>query len=85
MFNSTAISAKDKLTINIVFALSALIILFATIQNKMPSGMIGAVGIMAVIGYLLNLIGNKTPIVNQYFGGGAIVVIFGSSYIFHSG
>ena len=85
MFNSTAISAKDKLAMNVVFALSAIIILFATIQNKMPSGMIGAIGVMAVVGYLLNTIGNKTPIVNQYFGGGAIVVIFGSSYIFHSG
>ncbi|SJL84664.1 Citrate-sodium symporter [Vibrio palustris] len=69
---------------NVVFALSAIVILLATIENKMPSGMIGAVGVMAVVGYILNTLGNKTPIVNQYFGGGAIVVIFGSSYIFHS-
>lgn len=83
--NSTSISAKDKRTINIVFFLSAVIITLATLQNQLPSGLIGALGIMAVVGYLLNLIGNKTPIINQFFGGGAIVVIFGSSYIFHSG
>ncbi|MBF9003031.1 MULTISPECIES: 2-hydroxycarboxylate transporter family protein [Vibrio] len=85
MFNNSVLSAKDKRSVNIVFALSAIIILFATIANKLPSGMIGAVGVMAVVGYILNLVGNKTPIVNQYFGGGAIVVIFGSSYLFHSG
>ncbi|KFZ39186.1 citrate:sodium symporter [Shewanella mangrovi] len=83
--NSTSISAKDKRTINFVFLLSAVIITLATLQNKLPSGLIGALGIMAVVGYILNLIGNKTPIINQFFGGGAIVVIFGSSYLFHSG
>ncbi len=85
MFNNDVISSRDKLMINLVFALSAVVIMVATIENKMPSGLIGALGVMAVIGYILNLIGNKTPIINQYFGGGAIVVIFGSSYIFHSG
>ncbi len=85
MFNNDVISPQDKRMINLVFVLSALVIMVATVQNKMPTGMIGALGVMAVIGYLLNLIGNKTPIINQYFGGGAIVVIFGSSYLFHSG
>ncbi|SDG81339.1 Na+/citrate or Na+/malate symporter [Vibrio xiamenensis] len=85
MFNNDVISSRDKLMINIVFALSAVVIMVATIENKMPSGLIGALGVMAVVGYILNLVGNKTPIINQYFGGGAIVVIFGSSYIFHSG
>ncbi|QSX34420.1 2-hydroxycarboxylate transporter family protein [Shewanella avicenniae] len=83
--NSTSISAKDKRTINFVFLLSAVIITLATLQNKLPSGLIGALGIMAVVGYVLNLVGNRTPIINQFFGGGAIVVIFGSSYLFHSG
>lgn len=78
-------SQSDKRMINIIFALSAAVILLATIQNEMPNGIIGAVGIMAVVGYILNVAGDKTPIVNQFFGGGAIVIIFGSSYIFHSG
>lgn len=85
MFTNDTSTIKDKQNINIIFALSAAVILFATIQNKMPTGIIGAVGVMAVVGYILNMIGEKTPIVNQFFGGGAIVIIFGSSYIFHSG
>lgn len=85
MFTNDVITINDKRMINIIFALSAAIILFATIQNKMPTGIIGAIGVMAVVGYILNVLGNKTPIVNQFFGGGAIVIIFGSSYIFHSG
>ncbi|MGF1872318.1 2-hydroxycarboxylate transporter family protein [Photobacterium indicum] len=85
MFTNDVITIKDKRTINIIFALSAAVILFATIQNKMPPGIIGAIGVMTVVGYILNVLGNKTPIVSQFFGGGAIVIIFGSSYIFHSG
>ncbi len=85
MFNNDVISSRDKRMINFVFAASAIVIMVATIGNKMPTGLIGALGVMAVVGYILNTLGNKTPIINQYFGGGAIVVIFGSSYIFHSG
>ncbi len=85
MFTNDVITIKDKRMINIIFALSAAVILFATMQNKMPTGIIGAIGVMAVVGYILNVVGDKTPIVNQFFGGGAIVIIFGSSYIFHSG
>ncbi|MDW6004409.1 2-hydroxycarboxylate transporter family protein [Vibrio mangrovi] len=71
--------------IHLIFALSAAVILLATIQNKMPTGIIGAIGVMAVVGYILNVVGDKTPILNQFFGGGAIAIIFGSSYLFHSG
>ncbi|WP_254618655.1 2-hydroxycarboxylate transporter family protein [Vibrio metschnikovii] len=71
--------------INIIFALSAAVILFSTLSNNLPTGIIGAIGVMVVVGYILNLIGDKTPIINQFFGGGAIIVIFGSSYLFHSG
>ncbi|EKO3571365.1 2-hydroxycarboxylate transporter family protein [Vibrio metschnikovii] len=78
-------SQKDKRMINIIFALSAAVILFSTLSNNLPTGIIGAIGVMVVVGYILNLIGDKTPIINQFFGGGAIVVIFGSSYLFHSG
>ncbi|WP_299012905.1 2-hydroxycarboxylate transporter family protein [uncultured Photobacterium sp.] len=85
MLTNNVMSQSDKRMINIIFALSAAVILLATIQNEMPNGIIGAIGIMAVVGYILNVVGDKTPIVNQFFGGGAIVIIFGSSYIFHSG
>ncbi|MGF1681692.1 2-hydroxycarboxylate transporter family protein [Photobacterium minamisatsumaniensis] len=85
MFSNNTMTQSDKRMMNIIFALSAAVILLAMIQNTMPSGIIGAIGVMAVVGYILNVAGNKTPIVNQFFGGGAIVIIFGSSYIFHSG
>jgi len=75
---------RDKKAINIVLLFSAFVILFASVENMLPSGIIGALGIMVVIGYILNVLGDKTPILNQFFGGGAIAVIFGSSYIFHS-
>ncbi|ASA56761.1 2-hydroxycarboxylate transporter family protein [Vibrio gazogenes] len=84
MLTNNSINPTDKRTIHIIFALSAAVILLATIQNKMPTGIIGAIGVMAVVGYILNVIGDKTPILNQFFGGGAIAIIFGSSYLFHS-
>ncbi|MDV5168610.1 2-hydroxycarboxylate transporter family protein [Photobacterium rosenbergii] len=85
MFSNNTMTQSDKRMMNVIFALSAAVILLATAQNHMPTGIIGAIGVMAVIGYILNVAGDKTPIVNQFFGGGAIVIIFGSSYIFHSG
>lgn len=78
-------AANNKRMINILFILSAAVIFLATLKNIMPSGIIGAIGIMVVVGYVLNLIGDNTPIISQFFGGGAITIIFGSSYIFQSG
>ena len=85
MFSNNTMTQSDKRMMNVIFALPAAVILLATAQNHMPTGIIGAIGVMAVVGYILNVAGDKTPIVNQFFGGGAIVIIFGSSYIFHSG
>ena len=45
----------------------------------MPSGMLGAFVVMMVFGGLFNTIGNHTPIVKTYLGGGAIVCIFASA------
>ena len=85
MLTKNITDSDNKYVVNIIFALSAVIILLATMQDSMPKGIIGAIGIMAVVGYILNVIGNNTPIIKQFFGGGAIVIIFGSSYLFHSG
>ncbi|WCN08832.1 2-hydroxycarboxylate transporter family protein [Marinomonas mediterranea] len=84
MMINNAIHQSEQHTTKVVLALAALIILLATFNNQMPVGMIGALGAMVVVGYVLNYVGDRTPIVNQFFGGGAIVVIFGSSYLFHS-
>jgi Na+/citrate or Na+/malate symporter len=41
--------------------------------------MIGAFPLMIVLGVVFNTIGEKTPIINTFLGGGAIVIIFGSA------
>ena len=65
-----------------VFAIVAAVVLLAIYMGKLPSGMVGAFPAMMVIGAVLNLIGNKTPIVKDYLGGGPIVVIFGTAALF---
>jgi Na+/citrate or Na+/malate symporter len=61
------------------FVLFAAVVLGAAYLGKLPKGMIGAFPIMIVIGAVLGLIGDKTPIIKTFLGGGAIVVIFGSA------
>ena len=62
-----------------LFAALAAVILIATYMGALPKGMVGAIPLMMVVGAILNEIGNKTPIVKDYFGGGPIVVIFASA------
>lgn len=61
------------------FILVSLVILVATFTNNLPRGMVGALSIMIVLGGIFNIIGNKTPIVKTYLGGGVIVCIFASA------
>jgi Na+/citrate or Na+/malate symporter len=49
--------------------------------GKLPKGMIGAFPLMIVIGAIFGLIGDKTPIIRSFLGGGAIVIIFGSAFL----
>jgi malate:Na+ symporter len=84
MIINDAMTVQDQRTSKIILAIAAITILLATVADKMPSGMISALGIMVISGFILNYIGDRTPIINQFFGGGAIVVIFGSAYLFHS-
>ena len=51
----------------------------------LPGGMLGAFLVMMVFGGLFNLIGNNTPIVKTYLGGGAIVCIFASAILVYVG
>lgn len=55
------------------------LVVFVMSMGWMPSGMIGAFAVMMVLGGLFNVIGNHTPIVKTYLGGGAIVCIFASA------
>lgn len=62
-----------------VYLIVSCIILFAAMQEILPANMIGALAIMLVLGSVLNLLGNKLPIIRSYLGGGAVFCIFASS------
>ncbi|MBW8382654.1 MAG: 2-hydroxycarboxylate transporter family protein [Youngiibacter sp.] len=55
------------------------ILILAIVMDVLPAGMIGAFAFMMIVGALLDVIGNNTPIVKTFFGGGPIVIIFGSA------
>jgi len=63
----------------IAFAIIAIVVLFATYMGSLPNGMIGAFALMLVLGAIFNEIGNKTPIVSTFLGGGPIVIIFATA------
>ena len=70
----------------IVFTVIAIIVLagsFITFgpDSKIlaPGGLIGALAVSIVLGGILATIGEKTPILNSYLGGGAVAVLFGAS------
>lgn len=63
------------------FGLALIISIISIYTNTLPKGMVGAFFILLIFGELFNLIGNKTPIINTFFGGGAIVCIFGGAAI----
>ena len=60
-----------------MFVFITVIVLLAAYIGVLPPGMAGCFVFMIVVGTWLDLIGNKTPIIRSYFGGGAIVILFG--------
>ena len=66
--------------------LAVFVLVFAAmLLGWLPGGMLGAFLVMMVFGGLFNLIGNHTPIVKTYLGGGAIVCIFASAILVYVG
>ncbi len=61
------------------FLAFSLMVAIATAMGVLPKGLVGAIPFMMVVGAILNEIGNHTPIVKDFFGGGPIVIIFGSA------
>lgn len=61
----------------------ALVTIAAAYLNALPDGLPGAVPLLMVLGALLNEIGNRLPLIKDYFGGGPIVVIFGSAALIY--
>jgi Na+/citrate or Na+/malate symporter len=64
-----------------VFAVFTAVVALAVYLGKLPKGMIGAFPLMIVLGAIFGLIGDKTPIIRSFLGGGAIVIIFGSAFL----
>jgi malate:Na+ symporter len=62
-----------------LFAILSIVTIVAMYLDRLPGGMIGAFASMIVLGAICNEIGNRTPIVKSYLGGGAIVCIFGAA------
>lgn len=62
-----------------LYAILLATLLGAIALGVLPKGMIGAFAFMMLVGALLDVIGNNTPIVKTFFGGGPIVVIFASA------
>ena len=63
------------------FIVFGAVVMLATYMGKLPRGMIGAFPLMIVLGVIFQTIGDYTPIVRTFLGGGAIVIIFGTAFL----
>lgn len=61
------------------FSVFAALVLALTFLGKLPVGLGGAVPLLMVLGAVLGYIGDRLPIIKDFFGGGAIVILFGSA------
>ncbi|WP_232324934.1 2-hydroxycarboxylate transporter family protein [Halobacillus mangrovi] len=67
------------------FGIFGLITLISLYTGNLPGGMIGSLLLMIVFGELFGWIGDNTPIVKTFLGGGAIVAIFGAAFMVYMG
>ena len=64
-----------------IFVIITVVCLLATYLGVLPAGMTGCFLFMIVLGTILGWIGDHTPIIKDFLGGGAIVCIFGSALL----
>ncbi len=64
-----------------IFFLITAVVLAATYLGVLPKGMAGCFVFMIVVSEMLAWVGDHTPIIKDFLGGGAIVVIFGSALL----
>lgn len=69
----------------VYFLIIAAVVIASAMMGVLPTGMAGAFLLMIALGAVLQEIGDKTPIVNTYLGGGAIVIIFGTGLMQYFG
>lgn len=62
-----------------VYLMVGAVIFSAAMMEILPQNMVGALAVMMILGSVLNLLGNKLPIIRSYLGGGAVFCIFVSS------
>lgn len=62
-----------------LFAIALAVLIAAMMLDALPTGMIGALAAMMILGELLGFVGDRLPIVKSYLGGGAILAIFGAA------
>ncbi|ARS53321.1 2-hydroxycarboxylate transporter family protein [Kushneria konosiri] len=62
-----------------LFGIALVVLIAAMMLDALPTGMIGALAAMMILGELLGFIGDRMPIVKSYLGGGAILAIFGAA------
>ncbi|OLO04825.1 citrate:sodium symporter [Salinicola socius] len=62
-----------------LFAIATLVLIASMVTDTIPTGMIGALLVMMILGELMGFIGDRLPIVKTYLGGGAILAIFGAA------
>ncbi|MFC0524701.1 2-hydroxycarboxylate transporter family protein [Pontibacillus salicampi] len=67
------------------FSIFGIITLISLYAGSMPGGMIGSLLLMMILGELFGWIGDHTPIVKTFLGGGAIVAIFGAAFMVYMG
>lgn len=66
-----------------IFAVVAAVIVAGVFTGALPTGMVGAFAVLLLLGAVFGWVGDNTPIVKTYLGGGAIVVIFVSAALVH--
>lgn len=68
-----------------VFLGLTVVVVAAMYLGVLPKGMVGGFAVVMMLGFLLEYIGDRLPIIKDYLGGGPIVVIFGSALLVYAG
>lgn len=68
-----------------IFAAVAGIVFVATMNDYLPSNIIGAFALLYTLGITFGYIGDRIPIWNTYVGGGSILAFLGSAFLVYKG
>lgn len=60
-----------------VFMVLLVVVLLAMYFNFLPASLAGQLPLLLVLGEAFRFVGDRTPIVKDYLGGGSVVVLFG--------